>query len=384
MTLRSVVSAGRLLAGFVFAVELCVPAGAWRPPPAVTRGPKIMPRPAEIVAANAPGTDRLLPPLDTPCLCGKPFVLDGNIDEFVHYDGDSQSYFITDWFDPHFGRLLPGAWLCPRAFMAVDAIPGLDQLDAAGPTGFGDSPMGNGMWFAPTGFNIGRVFVAYSPEQDPDGDPANGTGVYFIALDVSAPAELDLFHATAPVAFDVDGDGSRESQTEIAPDSIGEAPLDGGDVYVVELDTNNGGYPEITIKIAEAVDRFPRDAIFIDPLSRPQRIDGYEVRRLVRFVDWSGQLPGTAQEQAVRFLDAYPDGRIDWRDFGIDADIEFAIMNVSALPGNDDPRAITLTVWADAVEDMYWSAGVDRIVFKAAFPPVEDLRPCGDIGALKR
>lgn len=384
MTLRSVASIVRWLAGIVFAVEVSVPAGAWRPPPSVTRGPKFSPDVAAVVDGNASGAERLLPPLQTPCLCGKPFVLDGNIDEFVHHDGDSQSYFITDWFDPYFGRLRPGAWLCPRAVMVVDALPSLNQLDPAGPTGFGDSPMCNGMWLAPTGFNIGRVFVAYSPEQDPDGDPANGTGVYFIALDVSAPADLDMFHATAPVAFDVDGDGSRDTQTEIAPDSIGEAPLDGGDVYVVEVDTDLDGYPDITVKIAETVGRFPRDAIFIDPFDRPQVIDGYEVRRLVRFIDWSGQLPGTAQDQAVRFLDAYPDGRIDGRDFGINADIEFALVNVSALPGNDEPYSIRLSIWADAVEDKHWSAGTDRVVAEIVFPTVDDPRPCGDISALKR
>ena len=110
------------------------------------------------------------------------FVPDGNIQEFVNNQGDSQGYFITDPSDPEFGRTRCGAVISPGVTLAIDPLPPAGSSTAASPSGFFDYPcriFSNAP--LPTGFNIGRALVSYNPSA------FGGEGAFFLAMDISAP-----------------------------------------------------------------------------------------------------------------------------------------------------------------------------------------------------
>lgn len=287
---------------------------------------------------------------------------DGNIREFIHFQGDSQEYFVTNERSARFGELKEWAHLCSEVAMAVDAFPPPGWPAEAGPTGFEDGPLYIGGWLNGTGFNVGRMFAYFNPELDPDGDSSNGSGVYFIGLDVSAPASLDKQFGTHAVAFDVDGDGSRLYNNEYP---IREAPIQREDAYIFRLDTNVDGIMDVDIIIGERRTLVPTGAAVLDVKGQPQRIEGFSVRRYVEMRDQTALLTGSSSELLVWHLDFNQDGVVNWRDIGVNADVEFAILNVTALPFNaDDPDHVWFLVIADAADDG-WE---DIMIFDVEFP----------------
>jgi len=296
-------------------------------------------------------------------VCAQPFAPDGDIGEFINFHGDSQNYFVTDVLDGlRFGELREGVDVCDRIVIARDDSPVWGTPNAAGPTGFGDAPRLSWYKPIPTGFNIGRVFVHFAPTADPDRNPENGTGVYFVALDISAPGGLDFLAGTQPIAFDVDGDGSRQTETEMGG-YFPEAPLKGVDSYFVRLYTDADGAPDVTIVIGETVDQLPHGAVAIDPDGQPQRIDDYDVFRFL----WLklGRMPGTDAE-VLQFLDCNQDGSVDEYDVGVDADLEMAILNVTALPGNSNPYRVRFQILAVSPNDQ--GSPSDFMGFEGVFP----------------
>lgn len=296
------------------------------------------------------------------------FTPNGNIGEFINFGGDSQEYFVAfPDADPEFGKIKAGATLANGVFVARDIAPGAGAF-AAGPSGFRDNPGNNGATSLPTGFNVGRMFVSFNPNLDPDGNPANGTGVYFIAMDVSAPAVMDTVANTQPVAFDVDGNGSMQNQTEIAPENtVGEVPQNVPDEYRFILDTDVNGTSNVQLVIAEGDPAIVPIGAF--PLGAPQLVangpgaaDDQMVQRYAQFV-------GVNAAQVIQFFDWNNNGAIDTGDFGVGADLEIAIRNVTALPGNADPFCTRFRVTADSFDDRPLGGGAEDLVeITATFP----------------
>ncbi|MEK6675519.1 MAG: hypothetical protein AABZ47_07685 [Planctomycetota bacterium] len=306
------------------------------------------------------------------------FVPDGRICEFINVAGNCQEYFETNRTSPNFGKIS-----CLAEIPAGVAVH-VDNTASPGPSGFDDGRFG--IFNIATGFNIGRVFLSFNPDADPDGDPANGIGVYFVAIDVSEPSELDHLEGgagTQPIAFDLDGDGSRLTQTEIPGGTCSEAPssLSSSDAYGVEIDTNGNGEPDVGISIFERRGLgIPFGAVAIDPGGVPQNIGGVSVRRLVEFYDFTGLLPWTSIEEAHHFLDVNGDHVLDYRDIGVDDDVEIAIVNASALPNFGgglfgDPRNALVSVGADSFDD-FCIGGTEEGIFELSFTPTDFI--CAD------
>ncbi|MBU0719620.1 MAG: hypothetical protein KJ749_15355, partial [Planctomycetes bacterium] len=313
------------------------------------------------------------------------FTPDGDIGEFIDFGGDSQEYFVTLESDSEFGKIKAGATLTPGVFVGLDVDPS-GGPDAAGPAGFGDRPGANTVvTLIPTGFNAGRMFVSYNPDLDPDGNPANGTGVYFIAMDVSAPWAMDsgVTPGTQPIAFDVDGDGNLGAQTEIRlPWLVNEAPLGAPDQYQFLIDTNpvfgpgEAGY-DVTVVLAEkgslVIDGPPALEAGAIPFGPQRNVpnnpgtaddDAFTQRYLV-----TSGIGTNTEAELLPFLDWNRNGMIDEGDFGIGDDVEIAVMNVSALIRNTEPACAGFRVTADTFDDVLLGGGAeDLIEMKVRFP----------------
>jgi len=331
------------------------------------------------------------------------FVADGNIGEFINAAGDSQAYFVTTppedpVANPNFGAIKANASLTRGVFVRRDNSPTPGTVTEAGPSGFRDPPGAIGGVFIPTGFNIGRVFVSYNPNAYGGEDG----GAYFVAFDNSAPAALDTVAGTQPIAFDVDGNGSRTTATELdAPaQGVSDAPLNADKLnregYALRINTNSAGTHEVTILIGEQVDTIPTGSVDIGPgdgnphppgcPATAQIISGECVRRYVLFFDATGSLPGTPQQHALLFLDSNDDNAINAADFGIGADIEFVIRNVGLLPpfpGDPDPACAIFTYIADTFDDEPLGGGGEdsvMITLQAPVPDIEAIKEARCVG----
>lgn len=307
------------------------------------------------------------------------FNPDGNICEFINVAGDCQEYFVVDPLLagppalPNYGAIKAAATLTRGVFVRRDNSPIPGSVTAAGQTGFLDPPGALGPDFIPTGFNIGRVFASYNP----DAYGGQDGGAYFLAMDISAPGVLDLISGTQPVAFDIDGNGSRLTATELGAPTlippVTDAPVNADKLnregYTIRINTDSIGTHEITITIGEQVDTIPPGSVEINPNNAVQIISGMTVRRYVLFTDRTGLLPGTPQQQALVFLDANNDGVLDYRDFGVGNDIELAVRNVGLLPRNDNPACAIFTYIADSFDDEpLGGGGEDAVLINAQFP----------------
>ncbi len=313
------------------------------------------------------------------------FSPDGQINEFIQFSGNSQEYFITDALaGADFGAIRAGTQIAPGVLVRRDNSPQPGGVIAAGQTGFLDIPGAAGARFIPTGFNIGRVFASYNPRAY---GGVNG-GAYFLAFDISAPGALDGVAFTQPVAFDVDGNGSVFTQTEIASSgTVSEAPVTADkfnrEGYSIRLNTNGVGAHEVTITIGEQVGVIPDGAVAIDPGNTPQFIDGEEVLRYVLFRDNTQKLVATPQELALLFLDANDDGVLDFRDFGVGQDVEMVVRNVGLLPRNTDTACCTFTFIADSFDDQPLGGGgeeVVRLVVGFPYPDIEVTKEARCVG----
>jgi len=307
-------------------------------------------------------------------LCPEDFVPDGRMDEFVASNSRRSAA------PPATVRSTDGEndgnpeFVCAFVVDAVDNLPSPGKIGAAGPTGFEDAPALTGFGNIPTGFNIGRVSIAWHPTLDRDGDDSNGRGAYFIALDVSAPAGLDFLWSTRPTAFDLDGNGSRLTQTEITiPHSVSEAPGTQPDVYLLALDTDVDGDFDGIIVIGERRHPPLADVATIDPQGVPQLISGQQVQRFVEFIDITGTVQGLPLEQSVRFLDWTGDGILDADDIGVDRVIELSLLNITALPGNVDPSIIHMLLLTHAPSGSFVLRGGDVMIAQFEFPAPVDL-----------
>jgi len=340
--------------------------------------------PASSQTALAAGRASVSEPL---MLCAEPFVPDGFIGEFVNFHGDAQEYFVVDPFQPRYGQIREGAYVCRQVIVVVDDDPSPGRPYAAGPTGFEDHPSYIGARSVPTGFNIGRVFMALDPTLDPDGDESNGQGVYFVAVDVSAPRMLDLVWNTQPVAFDSDGNGDSGSPpSELYGECGSEAPGFFDDVYLFEIDANEDGCADLEIGVGERRGSTPPDAIPIDVPNSGQvaalGVQDVVVRRYLRFRVTSGtgfEALGGPREQALLFLDSNQDGLVDWQDIGVGADIEFAIVNVSGLPEATTPFHAGLRVSAVSFDNVPLGSAMDSVAARLHFPCI-DGQTCGSDG----
>jgi len=309
---------------------------------------------------SAPAQQRLSPFTTTT------FVPDGQISEFISIAGNSQEYFVVDpGMGEDYGAIKVGALLTRGVLVLRDNDPLPAKSFPAGPTGFADAPFLGPSSLVPTGFNMGRVFVSYNA------NAYDGEGAYFVAMDISAPAPLDPVAGTVPIAFDVDGNGSRTTQTEVVtPGTISEAPTV-EDVYLLGLDVDSDTFFDVEFVIAERRVSVPFGDVPIDPNGVPQTIGGVTVRRYVRFSDASGMFKGNPAVHARFFLDANDDGVLDFRDFGIGTDVEFVIRNVRHLHNvlGSTAACVRFQAFADSSDD---STAEDRIATDAAFP-VADL-----------
>ncbi|MEK6677692.1 MAG: hypothetical protein AABZ47_18820 [Planctomycetota bacterium] len=305
------------------------------------------------------------------------WTADGSIVEFINFGGDDQEYFNVNFgAGLNFGAIKVGATLTRGVVVARDNSPLAGNI--AGPTGHFDRPGGdvNGNPI-PTGFNIGRVFLSYNPEA------FGGDGGYFMAMDISAPALLDTQSLTAPRAFDVDGDGSNLTVSEINPGCVSEAPtsVSSPDGYGFEIDTDGDGSSDVAILIAERRGatqlNIPGDAVSINPGGAVSiNINGTNVQRFVIFTDATGTLPGTPQQQALLFLDSNEDGILNHLDFGIGEDVELAVRNVGLLPplpGPNDPACVSVTFTADTFDDECLGGGAEDLVTLDVRFPVPDI-----------
>jgi len=287
------------------------------------------------------------------------FTPDGQINEFINYFGDDQAYFIVDpTQNTDFGAIKVGATLTRGVLVVRDNSPAPGLSNAAGLTGFRDPPGSSHGIPLPTGFNIGRVFASYNPAA------YDHEGAYFLAMDITAPAALDSISGTQPIAFDIDGDGSRLTQTEINPGVVSESPksLSLPDNYVFDLDSDRDGTADVAVTIGERRNTVPFGGIAIDPGGVPQVINGVTVRRWVIFDDLSGSLPGSPQLQALFFLDANDDGVINYLDFGVDDDVELVIRHVDLLPNAIDPACGRFRYVADSFDDVALGGGAEERV----------------------
>lgn len=289
------------------------------------------------------------------------FSPDGQIEEFiVAPGGGSQEYFEVNSLLAEFGLILPGSSPTQGVFIAVDIAGG------AAPTGFEDIPGDD----VPTGYNVGRLFAAFNPTLDPDNDPSNGVGVYFIGVDISAPAALDDFFGTQPVSFDGDGDGNPDTTGEIFSQTdpgifLSEVPnsgLTGIDNYQFEIDTNINGGAELRFFIAE------RQTSTINPftefiLEQRNNVDNGDgtadsVTRIA-FFEFTPINLGDPVAEALTILDINDDGSIDSNDFGIADDVEVAFQNVAPNPAtgqggfinNSNPWCVGVRIDADTQRD---------------------------------
>ncbi len=323
----------------------------------------------------------------------KGFVPDGEICEFIAFAADPQEYFIADpalnGVDPDYGAIKAGAVLTRGVFVTRDNFP-FAAVNRAGATGFGDPPGVDGTTFVPTGFNIGRVFASYNPRA------YGGEGAYFLAMDISAPGALDTIEGTQPIAFDVDGDGNRCTQTEIG--MVSEAPTTVADVYIFALDPDGDGIHDARVVVGERPNSIPFGAYAIDPDrdgdgdGDPQLIPDDEgvlrtIRRFIYFEDLTDP-PGNPLDQGLLFLDANGDGMVNRLDVGVDSDVEIVIRNVDLLPNNaDSPECIRFTFLADSFDDQGLGGGAEEgVVLDAAFPVpdievIKELR-CVDVPGL--
>ena len=356
------------------------------------------PRLAALVLMNVVGVASALEPLSA--FTTTIFVPDGEIAEFIHcdnppcsVDGDSQEYFVTDpGAGADFGSIKAAAVLTRGVFVRRDDSPATGP-NAAGLTGFQDPPLGTVCDSRPSGFNIGRVFASFNP------NAYAGEGAYFLAMDVSAPAIVE--EPTQPVAFDVDGDGSRFTITELigAAVPVSEAPETTEDFYGFLLDTDQDGLPDVDIRIEERIgNSIPFGTVAIDPPNcgrdpaldpagcdnvpdpRPAGCPAFAqvirstsgdpvcVRRYVRFDDLSGTLPGTPPDQALVFLDANDDGVLNAADFGIDSDVEIVVRNAGLLPENSDRVCLDIIYIADSFNDEPCGGAEEAVELPGNFP----------------
>ncbi len=300
------------------------------------------------------------------------FAPDGEITEFINFPGNPQEYLIVDPalespLNADFGAIKAGAILTRGVFVTRDNRPVPGGANQAGQSGFRDLPGAAGSVFLPTGFNIGRIFASYNP------DAYDGEGAYFLAMDISAPAALDSKTQTQPVAFDVDGDGSRQTQTEINPGAVSEAPRVAADRYTVGMDTTGDGIQDVRVSISERRSSIKTGGVSIDPPGGPQIVNGFVVRRFVLVDDKSGMLPGTPQTQALTFLDSNNDGIIDRNDFGVGSDVELVIRNVGLLPNNTTPACVEFFFTADSFDDEMLGGGAEELVRLPVVFPVPDI-----------
>ncbi len=325
------------------------------------------------------------------------FNTDGQILEFINVGGtDSQNYFVTDTLlpgmetHPNFGAILHNAILTRGVFVRRDNLPIPGTVTQAGQAGFRDPPVQN----IPTGFNIGRVFASYNP----NAYGGNDGGAYFLAMDISAPRVFvfNPLQPNLPAAFDIDGDGSRLVQSRPVSIEDTEAPLGSTEGfregYLVRINTDNVGLHEITIIVAEQVtgslgaplsagavtinppccsDGSPRPA---DCPASAQVIDGFCVERYVLMIDTTGTLPGinTPEGRVINprpFLDANNDGVLDYRDIGVDSDVELVVRNVALLPRNANPSCVSFVYCADSFDDAGpFGGGEDCVEIESGFP----------------
>jgi hypothetical protein len=321
------------------------------------------------------------------------FDPDGEIDEFINVAGDSQEYFVADPTaegagDPDFGAIKAAASLTRGVLVRRDNFPIPGDADEAGRSGFRDRPAVINGVHVPTGFNIGRVFASFNP------NAYGGEGAYFFAFDISAPAMMDPVNSTQPVAFDVDGDGSRFLVADAPLAGVAEQPVTSEDIYGLNLDVDLDGLIDIRVKIQErAGNTVPFGSVAIDPPccgepcpgctavhptgcpAAAQVINGVCVRRYVLFEDGTGMLPGTPPDQARVFLDADDNGVLDHRDFGVGSDIEFALRNLVSLCETlgCDPACVDLSYLADTFDDQPLGGGAEDLVRLQARFPYPDL-----------
>lgn len=306
------------------------------------------------------------------------FTPDGDLREFVSALGSGQSYFVTS--GTAFGRFRNDAELAPGVFPSRDALP-IDGTLPAGASGFGDAPQAAAA-LSPTGFNLGRIFAAYNP--------AAAGGAYFIALDVSAPAELDLQFGTQPLAFDVDGDGSIVLAAEASGCAgLSEAPFGSApDVYAVLLDLDRNGDADVRVQFIETADAaqaVPPNAVFLGQYQVPAGGGAASIRRWVQ-IDPLGvaMTPAQLTRFADQHLDSNGDGLRDIGALGIGADIELMLTRVQpealdpVLDAVDPFRTrggsracVNVLGSADASGDECLSGGEDSIQAQFTFPQPE-------------
>lgn len=276
------------------------------------------------------------------------FIADGDINEFIRSGvveaGDptqSQNYFELIEALPNFGLFRPTAILTRGVLPARDRFPGPGEPNPAGPSGFRDRPAFFGAQPNPTGFNAGRIFASYNPDI--------AGGAYFIGIDVSAPAVLDLASGTQPVAFDVDGDGSVTQVTEFLPGQcilFDEAPpssLIQADNYIVFLDLNVDGVPDVCVKLIETsstVAPVPTNAVFLGSYQTiPTAGSNPTPLTIRRWIQIDPLNVAMTDPQLLRFsnihLDSNNDGLKDVGCVGVGDDVEFMIARVN--PSSLDP-----------------------------------------------